>query len=135
MDRIEQPTPNSVFAAGRPAIGNPIRQARNSGRRLNLTLEAKGVTTYEPKSILVFPGWKVGKTCPESDVLVTNETLLGDYLKALPTILEVRDVITLCEILDSAAIPENPENTSKIAPGLNRSFQSSARSASNSLRN
>lgn len=100
-DRIEQPTPETLFIAGRPAIGNPLRQARNSARRLAMTLESQGAAGYNPRALLVFPGWKIGKAHEKGDVRIINETMLADFLKSQPNVLEARDVIVLCEALDA----------------------------------
>ncbi|MGK0188689.1 MAG: hypothetical protein ACI9R3_004501 [Verrucomicrobiales bacterium] len=100
-DRIEQPTPETLFIGGRPAIGNPLRQARNSARRLAMTLESQGAAGYNPLALLVFPGWRIGKAHEKGDVRVINETMLADYLKSRPNVLEARDVIVLCEALDA----------------------------------
>ena len=100
-DRIEQPTPETLFIGGRPAIGNPLRQARNSARRLAITLESKGAAGYNPRALLVFPGWKIGKAHERGDVRIINETMLADFVKEQPIVLEARDVIVLCEALDA----------------------------------
>lgn len=100
-DRIEQPTPETLFIGGRPALGNPLRQARYAARRLAITLESKGAEGYNPRALLVFPGWKIGKAHEKGDVRILNESILADFLKQQPIVLETRDVIVLCEALDA----------------------------------
>lgn len=98
-ERIEQPTPETLLIAGRPALGDPVRQARNAARRLAMTLEGKHVTGYNPLALLVFPGWKIGRSLSKGDVRVINEAMLSDLVCNLPAVLETRDIITLCEAL------------------------------------
>ena len=100
-ERIEQPTRTSLFIGGHPAIGNPLRQGENACRRLLSYLENKGVTGYNPRALLVFPGWRIGRTFTDATVRVINEDMLEDVLQEMPTILEARDVIAICQALDS----------------------------------
>ena len=51
--------------------------------------------------MLVFPGWKIGKAHERGDVRIINETMLADFVREQPIVLEARDVIVLCEALDA----------------------------------
>ena len=109
LERIEQPARDTLLIGGHPAIGNPLAQAENSCRRLTSLLENQNVTGYKPKAMLVFPGWKLGRTITDGDDRVINEEMLEDVLREMPNVLEARDMILICEALHASIRPARAE--------------------------
>lgn len=102
LERVEGVGNDRVLISGNEAIGNPMRQARASARRVQTILEKKTHEAFEVRPVLIFPGWTIGRTDESSDVWIVNEDTLAPKLKGSPK-LEAREVLLICEVLQNVS--------------------------------
>jgi uncharacterized membrane protein len=87
--------------AGRPAVGDPLGQAKKAAFALYKLLGDAGVDTVAVQPVLLLVGWNLG-TRPKGEqrsVWVENEVTLEQNLSKLPRSVDPKQVMQICEIL------------------------------------
>ncbi len=103
FERIEHTDRETLLVGSRPALGDPLGQARVAAARLKRFLEANGAGGVPVQPIIAFPGWPLGgkPAAEERDVWVVNEQTLATEVLLAPGHLEPRDIILVSQVLDS----------------------------------
>ncbi len=109
FENVEQPDQKTILAGGRTALADPLGQARRSAQALYALLARENLDTVTVMPVLVFPGWKVGSLPREEerDVLVGNEDIFLECLANMPSLLEARQVIQVCSLLEKLSRPRS----------------------------
>jgi len=104
VDHLDRHT---LRLADHEALADPLGQARRSAFALYGLLSSANLDTVPVQPILVFPGWPLGRRPPqeERDVWVANEQSLAGEFSDLPKVLEPRDLIGICTVLERHAKP------------------------------
>ncbi len=102
LDHLDRHT---LHLAGREPLADPLGHARRSAFALYSLLATANLETIPVQPILIFPGWPLGKQPPgeERDVWVVNEQGLASELTHLPKLLEPKDLIGVCTLLERHA--------------------------------
>lgn len=102
METVDHLDRNTVRLAGHEALADPLGQARRSSFALYGLLTAANLDTVPVQPLLAFPGWPLGKkpSGEERDVWVINEHTLEKELTGLPPVLEPKDLIGVCTVLE-----------------------------------
>jgi hypothetical protein len=111
FERIDHLASSTLRLGGRPAFADPLGQARGLGARLARFLDDRGLPGVPVTPVLIFPGWRIGKTPDpaERDVLVVSEKTLLAEIASLPDRLEPKEILGLCTVLRAGgASPDTP---------------------------
>lgn len=104
FEKINHLDGSTLRLGRRAAFADPLGQARLAARRVGLFLQERGIDGIALTPMLIFPGWKMGKSPSgeERDVLVANEKTLAHEVLSRPAILEPKEIQALCEIFQTA---------------------------------
>ena len=100
---IEEGTDGSLTLGGTPLLGNPQQQAQRATMQAYHLLSKAGLDTISIQPVLVFPSWRIVSPHEANPVWVLNENLLLQRLSDLPSVLEPKQVIELCTLLERYA--------------------------------
>jgi hypothetical protein len=99
FEKVEHVDSRTLRIAGRPAMADPLGQARQAAERVRCLLEDRGVTGLAVTPLLIYPGWNLSRPPPpsERDVIVANEKTLAPEVMSGPPRLEPKQLIPVCE--------------------------------------
>ena len=100
---IEEAADGSLSLGGAPLLGNPQQQAQRATVQVHKLLAKSGLDTISIQPVLVFPSWRILSSPERNPVWVLNENLLLQKFQNLPVILEPKQVIEVCALIERYA--------------------------------
>jgi hypothetical protein len=103
--KITHTADDRLLINGRPALADPLGQAKLAVRRVQTWLSEHDQGDITVRALIIYPGWNVekGRAQEAGDIIVTNEReMVNEIMRYHGQVLSAAQVIGLAELLQSS---------------------------------